>query len=109
MGAMPRTTGTPRRHSCTVKIRAVSIHSASGGPRDPNGSVTCQTGTWEAPARSHTGEKAYANPHACGGRDLPRSKRPRSYEGYAHRGTVLIDDRVLKESGNVMSHDVSHR
>jgi hypothetical protein len=93
---MPRTTGKPRRHSCTVKIRAVSTHSASGGQWHPTGSVKCQTGTWEAASRSHTGEKAYANPQAGGGRDLPQSKGPRQYEGYAHRGTVIIDDRGIK-------------
>ena len=60
---MPRLTGKPRRHSCPVKIRAVSTRSASGGQWHPTGSVKCQTGTWEAPSRSHL-EKAYANPHA---------------------------------------------
>jgi hypothetical protein len=64
MDAMPRTTGEPCSQSCKVKILAVSIHSASGGQWHPKGSVKCQTGTWEAPSRSHTGEKAYANPHA---------------------------------------------
>ena len=56
--------GHARSPSCKVTIRAVAIHSASGGQWHPPGSVTWQTGTWDAPSRSHTGEKAYAHPHA---------------------------------------------
>ena len=39
----------------------------------------------------------------------PEANAPVSCGGYAHRGAVIRDDRVLKESGNVMSHDHGQR
>src|SRR5712691_8465501 len=39
----------------------------------------------------------------------PEANAPVSCEGYAHRGAVIRDDRVLKESGKVMSHDHGQR
>jgi hypothetical protein len=40
---------------------------------------------------------------------FPRSHSPRADEGDAHRGTVLIDERVLTEREKVMNHEARHR
>ena len=39
----------------------------------------------------------------------PAAKAHVEGEGYAHRGTVIIDERVLKERADVMSPDQRHR
>ncbi len=56
--------------------------------------------TLRRPTQTRTREAARISPEA---------KAHVSCEGYAHRGTVIIDARVIKERADVMSHDQRHR